>query len=158
MTLTRIIYTLAIFILSEVLYRLLKGTVNSTLTRLSSQRARTAGSVIKSLFRYLTWALAIIYILSVWGVNTGPLLTGAGIIGVAIAFGSQSLVKDVIMGLFAIMDNYFKVGDEVEVAGKKGKVISVKLRSLVIRDGKTGDIHIIPHSLVGVITKMQKKN
>lgn len=91
--------------------------------------------------------------LSVWNINVGPLIAGAGILGLAIGFGAQSMVKDVISGLLLLADDLIDIGDEVEVAGKTGRVVSIKLRSLIIEDAKTHTVHIIPNSEVKVISK-----
>lgn len=92
-------------------------------------------------------------ILSVWGVNIIPLVAGAGVVGLAVAFGAQTFVRDVISGLFIIFEDYISVGDKVEIAGKAGRVESVKLRTTTVRDEKRKVSHIIPNSRIEIISK-----
>ena len=75
------------------------------------KKAQTLNSVIGNFFTYLLYFIAIVMILSIFGVNTSSILASAGIIGVAIGLGAQSLVKDIISGVFILFDNYFAVGD-----------------------------------------------
>jgi small-conductance mechanosensitive channel len=82
-------------------------------------------------------------ILSSIGVNIGPLIAGAGIVGLAIGFGSQTLVKDIISGLFFLLDDAFRVGDYVDTGAVKGSVEKISLRSLQLRHHR-GMVHTIP--------------
>ena len=100
--------------------------------------------------------VAIFAILSEIGVDITPLLAGASIIGLAIGFGSQSLVKDVISGIFLLIEDTLNVGDYVEVGGKSGTVEALSIRTLRLRD-VAGDMHTIPFGTVDVITNMTKE-
>ncbi|MDH3829869.1 MAG: mechanosensitive ion channel, partial [Desulfobacterales bacterium] len=90
-------------------------------------------------------------ILSSIGVNIGPLIAGAGVIGLAIGFGAQTLVKDIISGIFFLIDDAFRVGDFIEVGGTKGSVEHISLRSLRLRNPK-GPVHTIPFGSMGTVT------
>jgi small-conductance mechanosensitive channel len=85
------------------------------------------------------------------GVNIGPLIAGAGVIGLAIGFGAQTLVKDIIAGVFFLIDDAFRVGDFIEVGGTKGSVEHISLRSLRLRNPK-GPVHTIPFGSMGTVT------
>jgi small-conductance mechanosensitive channel len=85
------------------------------------------------------------------GVNIGPLIAGAGVIGLAIGFGAQTLVKDIISGIFFLIDDAFRVGDFIEVGGTKGSVEHISLRSLRLRNPK-GPVHTIPFGSMGTVT------
>jgi small-conductance mechanosensitive channel len=90
-------------------------------------------------------------ILSSIGVNIGPLIAGAGVVGLAIGFGAQTLVKDIISGIFFLIDDAFRVGDFIEVGGTKGSVEHISLRSLRLRNPR-GPVHTIPFGSMGTVT------
>jgi small-conductance mechanosensitive channel len=90
-------------------------------------------------------------ILASIGVNIGPLIAGAGVIGLAIGFGAQTLVKDIISGIFFLIDDAFRVGDFIEVGGTKGSVEHISLRSLRLRNPR-GPVHTIPFGSMGTVT------
>jgi small-conductance mechanosensitive channel len=93
--------------------------------------------------------------LSEIGVNIAPLLAGAGIIGVAIGFGSQKLVQDVVTGMFVLFENAIQVGDSVTVAGLSGKVEQLSVRTIWLRGGD-GALQIVPFSSVGTISNTNR--
>jgi small-conductance mechanosensitive channel len=99
--------------------------------------------------------MATLIILSSIGVNIGPLIAGAGVIGLAIGFGAQTLVKDIIAGLFFLMDDAFRVGDYIETGGTKGLVEHISLRSLRMRHPR-GMVNTIPFGDIGVVTNMSR--
>jgi moderate conductance mechanosensitive channel len=84
-------------------------------------------------------------------INIGPILAGAGILGLAVSFGAQSLVKDVISGFFILFENQFGLGDVIEAAGKSGTVEKMTLRVVVLRD-VYGIMHIVPNSEIKVVS------
>ena len=90
-------------------------------------------------------------VLSSMGVNIGPLIAGAGVIGLAIGFGAQTLVKDIISGIFFLVDDAFRVGDFIETAGTKGMVEHISLRSIRLRHPR-GPVHTIPFGGMGTVT------
>jgi small-conductance mechanosensitive channel len=94
-------------------------------------------------------------ILSNLGVNIGPLIAGAGVIGLAIGFGAQTLVKDIISGIFFLVDDAFRVGDYIETGGTKGMVEHISLRSLRLRNPR-GPVHTIPFGDMGTVTNMSR--
>jgi small-conductance mechanosensitive channel len=93
--------------------------------------------------------------LAVIGVDVGPLLAGAGILGVAIGFGSQKLVQDFITGIFLLLENAMQVGDNVTVAGLSGTVENLSIRTMRLRAGD-GSVHIIPFSSVSTVTNVNR--
>ena len=95
-------------------------------------------------------------ILGELGIQLGPLLATAGIGAVAIGFGAQSLVKDVIGGFFIILENQYRIGDAIEVAGVSGLVESVSLRKTVLRDLE-GRVHTIPNGEIKVVSNLSKE-
>jgi small conductance mechanosensitive channel len=119
------------------------------------KRADTLVSVMLITLRITLIAVAVFMIIAEAGVNIGPAIAGFGIAGVAIGFGAQSLVKDVIGGLFVIIENQYRVGDVVQLAGIAGIVEQVSLRRTVLRD-LDGIQHIIPNGETGVASNYTK--
>jgi small conductance mechanosensitive channel len=117
---------------------------------IQEQRARTLVSLFRSIGRVIIGILFLFMLLGAVGVNLGPLLAGAGVIGLAVSFGAQSLVKDVISGLFILIENQFGVGDVIRIEGVSGAVERMTLRVVVLRDVE-GVVHIVPN---GQITKV----
>jgi small conductance mechanosensitive channel len=100
------------------------------------QRAEAIGSVLRSFTTVTVYSLAALLILGQLGVNLGPLLASAGIVGVALGFGAQTLVKDLIAGLFMLLEDQYGVGDVVDVGEASGTVEAVGLRITTIRDAR----------------------
>ncbi len=119
------------------------------LVRKRNQRS-TIWVIIRSVFKYLTSVVAIFLVLSAWGVNTPTLLAGAGIVGLAISFGAQSLIEDVIAGLFIIFEKQFMIGDIIQVNNFRGKVIEIGIRTTSLED-VNGDILIVNNSDIRMI-------
>ncbi|MDD3382122.1 MAG: mechanosensitive ion channel family protein [Bacilli bacterium] len=109
------------------------------------QRSETIGRLLSSFIRYTFVIVAIFLILSAWGVQTPTLLAGAGIIGLSISFGAQSLIEDIIAGLFIIFEKQFMVGDIIQVNGMRGTVKEIGIRVTKIED-LFGDVLIINNS------------
>ncbi|WP_370966552.1 mechanosensitive ion channel family protein [Amycolatopsis sp. cg9] len=100
------------------------------------QRAQTIGSVLKSMSTFLIYGLAFILVLGELGLNLGPIIASAGIIGVAIGFGAQNLVKDFLSGIFMMVEDQYGVGDVVDIGEATGTVEAVGLRITTLRDLK----------------------
>jgi len=98
------------------------------------QRAETIGTLLRSVASLLVWATAVLTILNLLGVNVAPIIAGAGVVGIAIGFGAQALVRDFISGLFMLIENQFGVGDTIDAGPATGVVESVTLRSTKLRD------------------------
>ena len=99
--------------------------------------------------------MAVLIVLSSLGVNIGPLIAGAGVFGLAIGFGAQTLVKDIISGVFFLMDDAFRVGDYLEVSGTKGTVEHISLRSLRLRNPR-GMVNFIPFGDISLVTNLSR--
>jgi small conductance mechanosensitive channel len=115
------------------------------------KRARTLARILRQVVTIVIWTLATVTILGELGVAIGPIVAGAGIAGLAVGFGAQSLVKDVISGFFMLLENQFRLGDVVSLAGATGVVEAINLRTTVIRDGE-GKVHIVPNGDISVVT------
>lgn len=111
---------------------------------LHEQRIATILSLVRSVGIVIIVVITLFMLLSAFGVNIGPLLAGAGVVGLAISFGAQSLVKDIISGLFILFENQFGVGDVIRVQDVSGRVEKMTLRVVVMRDVQ-GVVHIVPN-------------
>ncbi|MFZ5631778.1 MAG: mechanosensitive ion channel family protein [Bacillota bacterium] len=120
----------------------------------AGKRAQTLESLLKNVVTYLIFFLAGLMVLQIFNVNTSAILASAGILGLAVGFGAQNLVKDIISGFFILFEDQFSVGDYVEAGGVVGVVEEMGLRTCKIRKW-TGQLHIIPN---GEITKVTNYN
>lgn len=111
------------------------------------KRQDTLISMISTILIVLTWLVAGFTILQRFGINLTPLLAGASVLGVAIGFGAQSLIKDFLSGLFIILENQYRVGDVVNLDGSDGRVEQITIRSTVVRDND-GSVHYIPNGTI----------
>lgn len=146
---------LLLVITKQVLKRLrnlYEGTLPSPAQR---RRADTLTHVLRDVARVFILAVGTMMILSEIGIDLKPLLAAAGLGGLAIGFGAQSLVKDVISGFFILLEDSISVGDIVEVAGVNGVVEEVKLRTITLRD-VSGNVHIVPNGIVDRVKNMTK--
>ncbi len=124
-------------------------------TGLRAQQLRTLASVLNSVGSAVIIFLAAMQILPVLGINMGPLLASAGVAGLAIGFGAQTLVHDVINGFFILMENQYDLGDTVRIGGVSGTVESMSLRRTTLRD-VDGTLHTIPNSQITIVSNMTR--
>lgn len=121
--------------------------------RYTRQRNNTLQSVLKSALRYLIYFIAATMLLTVFGISPAPILASAGVLGLAVGFGAQSLVKDIITGFFILFENQFVVGDYIKVVGVDGIVEEIGLRVTKIKNFD-GDLHIIPNGKIDQVTNL----
>ncbi|TKS59502.1 MAG: hypothetical protein EWM72_02070 [Nitrospira sp.] len=119
------------------------------------KRADTLTHVIRDVARVMIVGVGGMMILSELGVDLKPLLAAAGLGGLAIGFGGQSLVKDVISGFFILLEDSIRVGDVVEIAGVGGLVEEVRLRTITLRD-LSGNVHVVPNGVIDKVKNMTK--
>jgi small-conductance mechanosensitive channel len=124
------------------------GDQGITTTR--ERRGQTIAQLLRSMGRVVIIGVAILLTFNIF-IDIGPILAGAGILGLAVSFGAQSLVKDVISGFFILFENQFGLGDVIEAAGKSGTVEKMTLRVVVLRD-VYGIMHIVPNSEIKVVS------
>jgi len=123
----------------------------------SERRQRTISRLLQSVISYVVYFSAIIGILSSLNIKVAGLLAGAGIVGLAIGFGAQSLVKDVITGFFIIFEDQFGVGDYIKINAAEGTVVEIGLRTTKI-NGATGEQFIIPNGAIGEVINYSVNN
>ena len=115
-----------------------------------SQRINTLFRILKNFVSIAFLIVIIMLVLSELGIEIGPLIAAAGVVGLAVGFGAQTLVKDIITGLFIILEGQITIGDVVEVAGHSGRVEAITIRTVRLRD-INGHLHVIPFSEVTTV-------
>jgi small conductance mechanosensitive channel len=155
--------TIAVILgLTFAFWEIVSATIERVLTRSSqrdtakrSQRLATLLPLLRNALRILLIVVVTLIVLSEIGVDIGPLLAGAGVIGLAIGFGAQTLVKDVITGVFILLEDSLAIGDWVDLGGHGGEVESMTIRTITLRD-LHGHIHVVPFSDVTSILNMAR--
>ncbi len=145
--------------LSQIITRLLSKTVRHDLfpTEIDrKKRLKTMASLINTTVQVGVWVVATMMIISELGIDTGPLIASAGVLGVAIGFGAQSLIKDFVSGIFIIAENQYRVGDIVQLNTANtpmlpvlGKVEAITIRTTVVRD-IGGELIHVPNGVINV--------
>ena len=155
---------LTVLVVAFVLSRLLKlltkhlsdlGNRQGLPSSVRSQQLRTMSGVIYSIGLFIIFFIASMQVLALLGINMGPLLASAGIAGLAIGFGAQTLVKDFINGFFILAENQYDVGDTIRIAGVQGVVENMTLRRTVLRDAD-GTVHTVPSSDIQVVSNLTR--
>jgi moderate conductance mechanosensitive channel len=157
---SRILVIVVLLLIVQYLFRRVIGRVFLTAIqraarvrredpRLALRRADTLSATLNWIFGIFLMFLGAGLLLSEVGLNVSALIAGVGVVGIALGLGAQTLVKDVINGMFILIEDQFAVGDIVTVAGATGQVIDINPRRTVIRDGE-GNVHSIPNSAISV--------
>jgi small-conductance mechanosensitive channel len=121
----------------------------------ATKRIRTLVSVLWTIVVGLVWFVAVLTTLVQIGVNVTPVLAGAGIVGLAIGFGAQNLVKDLVSGFFLILENQVRVGDVAVINGTGGLVEAISFRTIVLRD-EAAVVHVFPNGGITTLSNMTK--
>ncbi|GEK35082.1 mechanosensitive ion channel family protein [Kurthia sibirica] len=162
-TLNIILIALISVIVVRVAHKMIKKSfelrlkVPGEMTAQTERRYRTILRLVQSVISYVVYFSAILAILSILNVNLAGLLAGAGIAGLAIGFGAQSLVKDVITGFFIIFEDQFGVGDYIKISAIEGTVLEIGLRTTKVK-GVNGEINIIPNGTISEVINYSISN
>lgn len=164
--LEKLLFIIGIFIIASILVRIFNKIIDYVMTtsdnankkfniKFNEKRSETLHKLVKSAVRYTIYFIAFFQVLSILGVNTTSIVASAGIASVAIGFGAQSLVKDIISGFFIILEGQFDVGDNVKIYNQAafiagGYVMSLGLRSTKIRS-KDGEVYFIPNGTINQV-------
>ncbi|MFV9510315.1 mechanosensitive ion channel family protein [Tepidibacillus sp. LV47] len=158
-----VIQILMIIVAAKMLVRLVNAFIDRWINKspkalkVNERRAKTLGSLIHNAVKYTIHFFAILMVLEQLGFELGPVLAGAGVLGLAIGFGAQNLVKDVISGFFIIFEDQFGVGDHVTISNFTGVVEEIGLRITKIRSW-TGELYIIPNGTIQEVTNYSTHN
>jgi len=129
------------------------GEATETVPGASRRRVHTLTSMLTSLALSLLWAIVVVMALDQVGVDVTPVIAGAGIIGLAVGFGAQNLVRDVIAGFFMVLENQVRVGDVAVINGTGGLVERITFRTIVLRD-LAGVVHVFPNGTITTLSNM----
>ena len=158
------VYIFIIWIVGRIIVNISKRAIEHMMEerqksplKFDPRRTKTIGKLIRNVISYTVNFFVILLILSQLGFDLTPLLAGAGVLGLAIGFGAQSLVKDVITGFFVIFEDQFGVGDVVQIGTYKGTVEEIGLRVTRIRSW-TGEEYIIPNGTISQVTNFSVHN
>jgi small conductance mechanosensitive channel len=147
------------FLLVFIARRLISGLEKFTATHAhdleARRRAATVSNVLRKLATFFISAIAVLAIFNTLGISILPFLATAGVAGIAVAFGAQSLVKDFFRGFFLLAENQIRQGDVVQIAGKSGLVEDLTLRYVQLRDYE-GNVHYVPNGEIGVVTSSSR--
>jgi small conductance mechanosensitive channel len=159
-----IIKIIIIAVVANIIIRIGKVTIHNIFKirdrsplRTSERREETLSKLLDNVLSYVIYFIAIMMILSVLGIDVKALLAGAGIVGLAIGFGAQSLVKDILSGFFIIFEDQFSVGDHIRVGQFEGDVETIGLRTTKIKSW-TGELHILPNGSILQVTNFSLNN
>ncbi|MFD0961767.1 mechanosensitive ion channel family protein [Paenibacillus chungangensis] len=153
-----------IFVIARISIWLMHKTINRIVDEQTkkkkpgeTRRMTTVGRLLNNGISYVIYFIAGMLVLSELGLDLGPLLAGAGVVGIAIGFGAQSLVKDILTGFFIILEDQFAVGDVIQTGQFKGTVEVIGLRTTKLQSW-TGEVHIIPNGMINEVTNFSLKN
>nr|WP_230497330.1 mechanosensitive ion channel family protein [Pseudoneobacillus rhizosphaerae] len=155
---------IAILILSNIIIRIGKVAINNIFKvrlkspiRTSERRETTLMKLLENILTYVISFMAFLMILSTLTIDVKALLAGAGIVGLAVGFGAQNLVKDIITGFFIIFEDQFSVGDQVRIGTLEGVVQEIGLRTTKLKSG-SGELHILPNGSIIQVTNFSIHN
>ncbi len=120
------------------------------------KRTNTLIGILNSVLKAIIWLIAIMILLSKFGIDIGPILASAGILGLAIGFGAQELVRDVISGFFILLEDQIRTGDVAIINGTAGLVEEIALRTITLRD-LAGVVHIFQNGKINSLSNMTKE-
>jgi len=150
----------AAWLLNKILSRIIIRTVrvaivaNENMSKEGEKkREDTLIRIFNGALRIVILILAILMILQELGLKIGPLIAGAGIVGLAVGFGGQYLIRDIISGLFLILENQYRIGDSIDINGVSGLVEDISLRKTTLRD-INGTVHHIPHGEIKLVSNL----
>jgi len=127
----------------------------SSMSTVREQRARTAAKLVRNVGRAVLTVVAVLMVLNQLDFNISPLLASAGVVGLAVSFGSQSLVRDYVTGFFLQLEHQFALGDIVRIGTAEGTVENISLRLVYVRDG-TGALHMIPNGQINQVVNLTR--
>lgn len=151
-----VIAIIALPISRYIIRKIFASTMGLRMDSEMKKRTDTLSSLVGNIARVAILSVALAIILGELGIEIGPILAAAGIVGLAVGFGAQNLVKDIISGFFLLLEDQIRVGDVVDINGSGGLVERVTLRLTVLRD-LSGAVHYIPNGQINLVKNMTKE-
>lgn len=155
-----IVKIIILFVIAKIIIRVACGVARRLLhvrTKIDDRRKKTLESLFENVVKYTVYFILLLTILPIFGVHIGALLAGAGVAGIAVAFGAQSLLKDFFNGLFIMFEDQYGVGDYVVINGTWGQIRTIGLRITVIKVW-TGELVVIPNGQINQVINYSKEN
>jgi len=159
-----VVWIIALFFLGRIILRkIVKRAIKISLGGEQEnqgqfkKRAKTLSSILIATGNVIIYIIILLMTLNLFGINIAPILAGAGIIGLAIGFGAQSLVKDFVSGLFILLENQYSVGDKVGIGNFEGEVLKITMRSTILRD-EEGKTFYISNGLIKDVTNLSQSS
>ena len=119
------------------------------------QRMKTIIDIFDDIIGFVVWIMAMLMILSELGVETAPLLAGLGVVGLAFSFASRDIIQDFLRGFFIILEDQYRIGDSVKIAGIEGRVKDINPRTTIL-ESEDGSTHIISNKEIKIVSKKNK--
>lgn len=146
------LFSLAIMILAVLVGKNLVSLILEA-CQFENSRVKTVVTIFQSLLQYVAWIIIICWGLSILGVDIGTIVASIGVLALIVGFGAESLIADVVTGLFMVIENQYNVGDIIEIDGYRGTVIAIGIRTTSVQDG-TGNVKIVNNSsMVNVLNR-----
>lgn len=153
--LVAVLMIISLKLVNKFAEKLIANIVNSNYDSELEKRVQTLRSITKSILDVVILAVGAMIILEKLGINIGPMLAAAGVVGLAVGFGSQRLVEDIISGFIILIGDQIRVGDVIKIGDKSGLVEKIDLKMVVLRDIE-GNVHFIRNGKIDTITNMTK--
>ena len=154
----KLLSIILIFIIIKMIVAIINKLIDRTIElkgmsklQITDSRRDTLTVILKKIVRYVIYFIGVVISLELFDINTTSIIATAGVGGLAIGFGAQSLVKDIITGFFILLEDQYTIGDYIQIDSKEGIVEELGLRVTKVRDF-TGELHIIPNSSINVVT------
>jgi len=154
-----------IFLFAYFINRFLRIFIEKTISKVVKdkideearrKRLKTLISIFRGTSRFVVWILAVLMVLPEFGVNVAPVLASIGLAGLAVGMAAKDVISDFIAGFFILLEDQYRVGDRIKIAGVEGEVLELTLRRTILRDDK-GDLHSVPNSQIKTVTKLLRK-
>lgn len=159
-----LIWIIIFYLLAKVLLRLMvkkiikiSDVVNARRDAGQKKRSETITKIISDNGNIVIDMAVLLWIMGLFGLDLRPILAGLGIVGLAVGFGAQSLIKDFVSGLFILLENQYNIGDKIQIGSAIGKVVKITMRSTVLEDDENKIYYIANGSITSVTNFSQKK-
>lgn len=152
------LFVIAKFFLAFAVRKIVKLTDDGDDTKrsMAEKRAETLGKTLVATGNVVLYSIILVMLLNLFGVDIRPILVGVGILGLAVGFGAQSLIKDFVAGLFILVENQYTIGEKVKIGSAEGTVVKITIRITVLKN-KDGGIHYISNGSVNNVINLSRK-
>ena len=159
----KIVMVIAIIIIGIIIYKIIERTLNRLLDRDKKhkrldKKSKTMIKLIDNIVKYIIIVIVGVLILQIYGINVNSLIAGLGLVSVIAGLAIQDPLKDIVSGINIITDDYYSLGDVINIDGIEGKVVQLGVRTTKILDTKRGDIYVLANRNISKVTKVDRKS